>query len=113
MQKNNLLVKFNTLPNLLALWYVINIEVVPSILVNSSEYFCDKEEIKTETKNGWTETMKRKRRIQDIRLLRTNLVCLHYPSLSEHGCEWPCEGRVSCPGWVLPCTLRCCELLRK
>lgn len=36
------------------------------------------------------------------------LVCPDRPSLSECGCvnEWPCDGRVSGPGWVPPSTLQ-------
>lgn len=37
--------------------------------------------------------------------LLDGFLCVHCPSLREcGGCEWPCEGRVFCPGWVLPCT---------
>lgn len=34
-------------------------------------------------------------------------------SACESGClcEWPNNGRVSCPGWVPPCTLNCWERL--
>ena len=38
-------------------------------------------------------------------------MCLHCPSLRE--CvSAPCDGRASCPGWALPCTLSCQDRLQ-